>query len=404
MTRATIPILLTALAAAGCGGGRSSVSRPAPGPSAESAESSPGEAASRAAVADEIVFAVAGDSRGGSASVEADGGGGINERELARVLDHVLEQDRARLVVFTGDTVQGATSADRLALQLARWNELVDPYREAGLELLITAGNHEIDDGTRRELEPAREGAPTAEALANQRAMLAAFPDQPLGNGPADGGFTYWVRRGPALFVVLDSFRPGHFNTVDTAWLEGVLADAATGGDDPPAHVFVATHAPAWPAGGHMLDSLSNYNADRAAFHAAGLDIWPWEPPGSGGPRDVDVDWRHRRDAFWEILVRHRVTALLAGHEHNLSRQRVDGVWQIISGGLANHLYEINERPVELYGGAAQNPRAGDTLWGAAAFGYVLITARADGTTRAEAWGYTDDDPTMRRLDELELR
>jgi hypothetical protein len=346
-------------------------------------------------------FAVMGDSRGGAASVGADGSGGIHSHALKKALDHLVTQGRADLVVFTGDMVQGATTSERLVEQLADWNAMVAPYQERGIRFLTTAGNHEIDDGTKRELEPARLGQPTAEALANQHALLAAFPDQPR-NGPAAGGLTFWTRvyRGELLLVFLDSFRPGQFNTVDTAWLRQILSGPAV--EPPPAHVFVVTHSPAFPTGGHVADSLPNYNLDRQQIADAGLDPWPWEP-GRGGPRDVDVDYRTRRDTLWSALVEHRVTALLAGHEHNLSRQRVGGVWQLVSGGLANHLYAQNTVPLSLYGGAPQNPRAGDTIEVLQVYGYYLITV-AGARARAEAFGWTEPDDPVRLLDSFDLR
>jgi hypothetical protein len=374
-------LLLAGAVAVGCGG---------PSPELPEGSTQP----------DDFAFAVMADSRGGGASVNDDGSGGVHVQALTKALDHYHASGRGTLVIFTGDTVQGGTSADRLTLQLAGWNELVAPYRDKGLEFMVTSGNHEIDDGTKQEYAPSQIGTPTPGAAANQQAMLAAFPQLPAG-GPADGGFTYHFRRNGVLFVVLDSYRPGHFHQLDSSWLESVLTGPAM--QPRPSHVFVVTHAPAFPVGGHLLDSLSNCNLDRDLFHTLGKNIWPWEPRGTGGPRDVDVDWRDRRDALWKLLAEHGVTALLAAHEHNLSRQRVDAVWQIVSGGLANSLYEINDVPLLLYDGQAQNPRAGDTVWGAESYGYYLIALRG-GVARAEAWGWSGPDGEVKLLDTVELR
>ncbi len=341
----------------------------------------------------EFAFVVTGDSRGRD--------GGVHRYGLTKTLAHVMEQGRAKLVLFTGDMVGGGTTTDRLAAQLRNWNTLVQPYRDEGLEILVTAGNHEIDDGTLFEFEPGRLGKPTKGATANQKAVAAAFPKLPK-NGPGKGGLTYWVRRGTTLIVVLDSYRPGYFNTVDTSWLEKTLSTSAT--NPPPSHVFVATHAPAFPVGGHELDSLPNYNLDRGALKAAGVSTWPWQP-GSGGPRDVDVDWTGKRDTFWKVLVDHKVTAFFAGHEHNLAFQKVDGVWQVISGALTKRLYPENTTPRAMYNGKPQNPRAGDTIWhgGNKTWGYVLVSVQGE-KVMAEVWGWTDDDDTVRLIKEIALR
>lgn len=333
---------------------------------------------------DEFAFAVLGDTRGGAMSVKPDCSGGVYKTAFKRSLDHIVAENRAELVLFTGDMVQGGTRAECLAKQIAEWKELVAPYREQGLEFLVMPGNHEIDNGTLFELEPARLGKPTRDALANQQVLKDAFPERPQ-NGPLDGGFTYWVRRENALFVVLDAYRPGYFNTVDTDWLDKTLSGPAT--SPAPSYIFVAAHAPAFPVGGHVMDSLANFNLDRAELAPKGVNPWPWQV-GMGGPRDVDVDWRHKRDKLWRILVKHRVNAYFAGHEHSLSAQKVEGVWQFIAGALTGLLYPENTVPLKLYQGKAQNPRAkerwhgGDKLWG-----YFLISI-ADGKAQAEVYGW----------------
>ncbi len=355
---------------------------------------------------EETAIVVMGDSRGRER--------GVYRYALKRALDHVVAEGRAKTVVFSGDMVQGASTASRLEAQLKVWNDLVKPYRDKGLRFLVTSGNHEIDDGTMLELDPGRLGKPTNGALELLKTTKAAFPDLPR-NGPKDGGLTYWVRIGEVLIVVLDSFRPGYFNTVDTAWLEKILSgpaaiqagptaiQAGPTALPPPSHIFVATHSPAFPVGGHTSDSLSNYNLDRKEVAAAGGDRWPWQP-GTGGPRDVDVDWRGKRDAFWKILVDHKVTAFFAGHEHCLSHQRVDGVWQIISGALTKRLYPENKVPLEMYDGNPQNPLAGDTVWhgGDTTWGYFLISVRG-GKAKAEVFGWTTADDSMRLIKEIPL-
>jgi len=340
----------------------------------------------------DFAFAVTGDSRGRP--------GGVYPFALRRVLDHVLEKGETTLVFFTGDMVQGGTKAPRLAKQLEVWKDIVAPYRNKGIEFLVTSGNHEIDDGTMFEQEPDRFGKPTRGALANQKVLLEAFPDLPR-NGPEGGGLTYWVRKNEILFVVLDGYRPGKFNSVDSLWLGKVLSGPAA--EPPPRRIFVVTHAPAFPGGGHTSDSLSNYNLDRQAVLAMGGAIWPWQP-GSGGPRDVDVDFRKKRDDLWNVLTEHHVTALLVGHEHNLSAQRIDGVWQITSGALTSRLYPANTIPLEMYDGKPQNPKAGDTFWhgGDKLWGYVLVGIKGE-IAEARFYGWTEGHEPIRLVKKIEL-
>jgi len=376
---------LTALFFGACGEPKT-VDNPLPG--------TPGAiAAGEPAARDEFAFAVMGDSRGRQ--------GGVNPYSLLKVLDHLAAQGRTKLVIFSGDMVNGSSTPEGLSPQLVEWKRLIKPYQKKGIEFLVTPGNHEIDNGTMFELEPGRLGKPTAAGIAHQKAVLAAFPGITR-NGPPEGGMTYSVRRGKVLIVVLDSYRPGAFQTVDTPWLERTLL-AAMSSDNKPSFIFVATHSPAFPVGGHTADSLPNYNLDREALVEAGGDVWPWQP-GSGGPRDVDVDWRDKRDALWQVLVAHGVTAFLVGHEHALSWQRVDGVWQLISGAMTQRLYPQNTTPLELYGGKAQNPKAGDTFWhgGEKTWGYVLVSIK-DNRARAQIWGWTDKDDTVHLVREVVL-
>ncbi|MDJ0763927.1 MAG: pentapeptide repeat-containing protein [Myxococcota bacterium] len=338
-------------------------------------------------------FAVLGDSRDHNPS-------GVNISTVKKILDHVEVQKEVSLVVYTGDMVNGAANADDMAIQLEHWKNLIKPYQNRGMEFLVTAGNHEIDDGTAREFEPGRLGHPTPEALAHQQAMKAAFPNLPS-NGPANGGFTYWRRIGDILFVMLDSFRPGYFNTVDIAWLKEVLSRKAA--DPRPAHIFVATHSPAFPSGGHVMNSLPNYSLDRKELAQQMVPTWPWQP-GKGGPRDVDVDWRSKRDALWQVLGEADVTAFLAGHEHNLSVQRIAGVWHLVSGAMTKKLYPENRVPLGLYGGHPHSPRAGHTYWsgGDRIWGYMLITTSVP-VASARIFGWTKSDPEIRLIKTVEL-
>ncbi|MEO1171275.1 MAG: hypothetical protein AAFX94_04375, partial [Myxococcota bacterium] len=102
-------------------------------------------------------------------------------------------------------------------------------------------------------------------------------------------------------------------------WLDADLARARAGGAR---HLFVFTHEPAFPNGGHVQDAM-------------------WY-------RGKVLEVLERRDAFIKILMKHGVLALFSGDEHNYSRTRIDQdvspgyagrLWQIITGGAGAPYY-----------------------------------------------------------------
>ncbi len=109
-------------------------------------------------------------------------------------------------------------------------------------------------------------------------------------NGPADFRETaYSVNKGDSHFVVLNSSKP-QYNLINSAqrdWLEQDLTL-----NRKKKYKFVFFHSPAYPASLHIGSSLDAYPAER--------------------------------DALWEILDRHKVTAVFVGHEHFFSRRKID--------------------------------------------------------------------------------
>jgi len=105
-------------------------------------------------------------------------------------------------------------------------------------------------------------------------------------------------------FVVLDSDKPNEniVNDVQRAWLE---QDLNANKKD---NTFVFFHEPAYPTNSKIGESL---------------DVKPKE-----------------RDALWNILSAHKVTAVFSGHEHIASRRNVGGIYQFVFGNTDsfNHL------------------------------------------------------------------
>jgi 3',5'-cyclic AMP phosphodiesterase CpdA len=118
----------------------------------------------------------------------------------------------------------------------------------------------------------------------------------------------YSFTAGNSLFVVLDSYLAGEERKItgeQFAWLEGVLANSNR------KHVFVFLHHPPYtdPAKGHHAnDSLDKYPENRDRLEA--------------------------------LLVKSKVDAVFAGHEHYYQRRTVDGILHVITGGGGAPMYD----------------------------------------------------------------
>jgi len=122
-------------------------------------------------------------------------------------------------------------------------------------------------------------------------------------NGPS--GFSeqvYSFDHKNSHFVVLDSDKPKEHlvNDEERNWLEKDLSMNKKG------NTFVFFHEPAYPVSSKMKESL-----------------------------DADPS---ERDALWEILDRHNVTAVFNGHEHIVSRRKIDSS---VFPGAENSIYQF---------------------------------------------------------------
>jgi len=116
---------------------------------------------------------------------------------------------------------------------------------------------------------------------------------------------------GNSLFVVLDSSIKGEDKRItgeQFRWLEQVLSASKQ------KHIFLFVHHPLYPEKGkgkHRGNSLDRYKEDR--------------------------------DRLQALFVKHKVTAVFAGHEHLYLRKTVDGITHIIAGGGGAPLYAKDE-------------------------------------------------------------
>ncbi|MBU2444769.1 MAG: metallophosphoesterase [Bacteroidetes bacterium] len=264
---------------------------------------------------------------------------GVNEPVLSAIAEHIVKNQKdARFVVFAGDMVAGNRfDPDLTYSQLQHWKKVMSPiYNNPNMiwpKVWVTVGNHEVqhrdDEDNFRKL----------------------FPDVFM-NGPEDEkGLTYSFDYENSHFVFVTSDRWHYGDVSDTTddkpdrhyikhldWLEKDLQEARSRGNK---HIFVISHEPAFPIGGHLRDGLPNLGSNIQSI------------------TDLSKHWYlNQRNRFWDILSKYKVTAYINGHEHSYGRQSVNGVYQINAGSCGAPLYEHNPK----YGDNPAQKRPGQEL------------------------------------------
>jgi 3',5'-cyclic AMP phosphodiesterase CpdA len=335
-------------------------------------------------------FAFASDSRGGA------GGGdqaveGVNHAALRAVFGGV-SREGCDLMVFAGDLVDGYTSsADYFRCQIESWKRAAGGVAFS-IPIYEGMGNHEQmgdyfevpdpeHEGKRIILFRDRRGEESAEhvfadAFVNPRGSAYGFGPPPAESRECRSGYptgpsysenvysvnygnthfvslntNYWFtgvqagratarypsdRDGTALALdILSGNREGYVLPNQLEWLKRDL-DAAER-DANVDWVFIFTHEPAFPNGGHLYDAM--FWGDAGKGDRGGLN-------GATVPLGDVIDMRNR---FWRIVSGHeKVVAVLFGDEHNYSRTLIDSevvpsferpVWQIVSGGAGAPFY-----------------------------------------------------------------
>lgn len=234
---------------------------------------------------------------------------GDNGRPLRDAVRNISAADPA-LVLAVGDLVNGCDGRLKCEAKLENWKDILGPLFGKTYPVM---GNHD------------RTGNGRADALWQRFFLL---PD----NGPEGySELVYSFDVGEAHFVGLNSEKPKEHivNETQRAWLENDLSANRK------KHVFVYFHEPAYPTNHKIGESL---------------DAKPKE-----------------RDALWDILARHKVTAVFVGHEHIHSRRQVDGVYQF---GVGNTNAYDHEAPLP---GMAEFSYVG--------FHYLLVEVAGDTVT-----------------------
>ncbi len=337
-----------------------------------------------------FTFAFASDSRsgvgGGEESIE-----GVNYAGLKAVLAGAKAQG-ADFFLFGGDLVDGYTSSgERFLTELDSWRRASDQVAFS-MPIYEGMGNHEqvgdyfeVTDpehsGKKILMYRDRQGEESVEALFSARFVNP--PGSCYGNaipGVERSDFRGVEHRGPGYGETVYSFNYDncHFVSINSNyWVTGLYyshntarwpsdhdgvayALGAFGGNregyllpeqlkwlkidldvaqsDPDIDwIFVFTHEPAFPTGGHAYDAMFWRDEERTG--SDGLN-------DASVPRGDVIDMRNR---FWNILSSHnKVLAFMCGDEHNYSRTLIDSdihptyrapIWHFVSGGAGAPFY-----------------------------------------------------------------
>lgn len=185
------------------------------------------------------------------------------------------------LVFAVGDLVGNCESNDKCTKDYANWKNVVGSLMP---KTYATQGNHD------------RAGEDKAD---NVWRSSFNFP----ANGPSNYiEQTYSFDFENSHFIILDSDKPSlhKINEGQRAWLEKDLA--ANKKDD----TFVFFHEPAFPVSSKVGESLDK------------------------NPQD--------RDALWRIFDKYNVTAIFNGHEHIVSRRKIDSK---VFPNAKNSIYQL---------------------------------------------------------------
>ena len=293
------------------------------------------------------------------------GGGIVNVNGASGTITPRLIADGYRrgadFTLYGGDLQNGGTSSsENLSMMLDSFRLLNDPVAHV-MPIYEGIGNHEIVWDYLVDAQNTRYSTAKAGERGTERLFAGRFvnpsnaPDPEVQNGvigPPYLGNVYSFDYGNSHFVMLNTDywltsggpasdrtlglkilggnRNGYLMANQLAWLDKDLAAARQRGLR---HIFVAAHEAAFPIGGHVGDSMW-WNGLNDKTIPAG---------------DV-VDMRTR---FLTIVDRHRVTAIMFGHEHSYARVVVGPeidraltrpITQFVSGGAGAPFYAQDEK------------------------------------------------------------
>lgn len=177
-------------------------------------------------------------------------------------------------VIATGDLVGSSENYSEYAKKFSDWKKIDAPLLS---KTYAAIGNHDNISGK------------------GEKAWQDAF-NFPT-NGPSGYSETVYsldFKNSHFVFLNSDHEKEHLVDGNQRTWLEQDLAK------NKKENIFVIVHEPAYPVSSKITESLD-------------------KNPGE-------------RDALWHILKKYDVTAVFSGHEHIMSRRKVDGIYQFVFG------------------------------------------------------------------------
>ncbi|MFH0930305.1 MAG: metallophosphoesterase [Candidatus Moraniibacteriota bacterium] len=212
------------------------------------------------------------------------------------------------LVFAVGDLVSSCDGDSKCSAKYSDWKKIVGTLLP---KTYATQGNHDRTGDDKTD---------------NTWRDSFAFPT----NGPS--GFSeqvYSFDLKNSHFVVLDSDKPKEHlvNGNQRAWLEQDLTR------NKKENTFVFFHEPAYPVSSKITESLDKEPSER--------------------------------NALWQILKKHNVTAVFNGHEHIVSRRKIDNIYQFVFASTDSFDHDLPKAGVAEYSNQGQGR-----------FGFVKINGK----------------------------
>lgn len=201
------------------------------------------------------------------------------------------------LIAAEGDLVGSCDGDSKCANNYANWKNIVGDLMA---KTYAVQGNHD------------RTGRDKTDSVWRSSFNFPA-------NGPS--GFSeqaYSLDFGNSHFVFLDSDKPKEHvvNDEQRAWLEKDLSANTK------ENTFVFFHEPAYPVSSKIGESL-----------------------------DADPS---ERNALWQILEKHNVTAVFNGHEHIVSRRKIGKIYQFVFGDTDSFNHDLPDAGVAEFSNQGQ--------------------------------------------------
>jgi 3',5'-cyclic AMP phosphodiesterase CpdA len=204
----------------------------------------------------------------------------------------ILKEKNPDFLAATGDLVSSCDGASKCQSKMDSWKNVLGSLFSKTYAVM---GNHD------------RTGGSKADKLWQD---FFSFPT----NGPA--GFSelaYSLDIKNAHLVFLNSDKPEE-NNINSEQLDWLKKDLQTNQKE---LIFVFFHEPAYPVSSKIDESLDVNKKDR--------------------------------DALWDLLVSKKVTAVFSGHEHIVSRKKIDGIYQFVFGNTDSFNHDLPASGVAEY-------------------------------------------------------